>query len=212
MSPWLIAIILYALLALGTAMPVLRSLLKKIELHAGGPSFKESLHLSDKAKELLSQNFDRIYGTLLFWKKQAEIYKRFHYYTIWWTIPSAVIIPFLAQAITPDPYSKWLITLVSSHTAILLSLHKALKVERNFKAFRQGESEYYDLYRRLLDRPTAFGETEEDQLNNYFDAVENVRKYVRNAETDNFPAIEQVKTQLSNEVTTPRGQTNKDAA
>jgi CRISPR/Cas system-associated protein Csm6 len=149
---------------------------------------------------------------LKFWKKQAVTYKRFHYYTIWWTIPSAVVIPFLAQAVTQDPFSKWLITLISSHTAILLSLHKALKVERNYKAFRQGESEFYDLYRRLLDRPSAFGETEEEQLNNYFDAVENVRKYVRNAEVDNFPAVEQVKSQLSNEVSTPTGQNNKGTA
>jgi hypothetical protein len=55
----------------------------------------------------------------------------------------------------------------------------------------------------MLDRPATFGSTEDEQLSNYFDAVENVRKYVRNAEIDNLPTIEQVKTQLEKEKAFP---------
>jgi hypothetical protein len=114
-----------------------------------------------------------------------------------------VSIPFLAQAMNGDPYSKWLLIVVSAYTAIVLTFHRALKVDSNYKAFRQGESEFYDLYRRMLDRPATFGSTEDEQLSNYFDAVENVRKYVRNAEIDNLPTIEQVKTQLEKEKAFP---------
>jgi len=37
------------------------------------------------------------------------------------------------------------------------------------------------------------------QLATYFDAVENVRKYIRNAEIDNLPTMEQVRSQLESE-------------
>lgn len=199
MSYWLLAIIIYALFAVVTLLPAVRALLKGVKLNPGGASFDESPYFSDESKKRLSQHYSRMLGTLGFWKKQAEIYRRLHYYSIGWTIPSSVIIPFLAQAVNQDPYSKWLLTLISGHTAILLAFHKGLRVEENFRAFRQGESEFYDLYRRLLDRPSSFGSTQEEQLNNYFDAAENIRKYVRNAEIDNFPTIEQAKSQLSNE-------------
>jgi hypothetical protein len=82
---------------------------------------------------------------------------------------------------------------VSAYTAVLLAFHKALKVDANYKAFRQGESEFYDLYRRLMDRPLSFGLTEEEQLSNYFEAVESVRRLIRNAEIDNFPTLEQLR-------------------
>jgi hypothetical protein len=90
--------------------------------------------------------------------------------------------------------------LFSAFTAILLAFHKALKVDANYKAFRQGESDFYDTYRRMLDRPETFGRTEERQLDVYFDTIENLRKFIRNAEIDNIPSLDQAKTQLSHEV------------
>ncbi|MBN1180340.1 MAG: DUF4231 domain-containing protein [Anaerolineae bacterium] len=199
MSLWVIGILVYISFVSVTLVPVLCTLTRSVRLHPGGSSFEESPLFSEEAKARLIQHYSRIEGTLGFWKKQAEIYKHLHYYCLCWTIPSSVIIPFLAQAVTEDPYSKWLITIVSAYTAILLSFHKALKVDAHYKAFRQGESEFYDLRRRMLDRPTTFGKTEQEQLEHYFDAVENVRKYIRNAEIDNLPTIEQVKVQLANE-------------
>jgi len=199
MDPWLAGIWIYAALAFLTAIPLLRAIFKPVPLHPGGSSFAESLQFSDSAKARLTQHYTRMMGTLLFWKKQAEIYKLLHFYSLCWTIPSSVVIPFLVQASTSDPYSKWLVTLISAFTAALLAFHRALKVDANFKAFRYGESEFYDTYRRLLDRPDKFGLNEEAQLASYFDAVENIRKYIRNAEIDNLPTIEQVKSQLDSE-------------
>lgn len=63
-------------------------------------------------------------------------------------------------------------------------------MDKNFQSFRHGESEFYDMYRRLLDRPESFGKTENEQVAAYFVEVEKVRKYVRGTETDNFPTIE----------------------
>jgi hypothetical protein len=127
---------------------------------------------------------------LCFWKTQAELFKRFHFYALGWVIPSSVLVPFLAQAITEDPYSKWFLSVVAGFSAVLLSFQKWLKAEQNYKAFRLGESAYYDLRRQLLDRPRSFGETEDAQLESYFVQVEEIRRRVRDAEIDNFPGSE----------------------
>lgn len=196
---WVIGILVYVALAVATAIPIVVAIVRGVVLHPGGPSFEESTLLSENAKARLNQHYKRMEGTLGFWKQQAEMFRRLHYYTLCWTIPSSLVIPFLAQAIDQDPMAKWLITIISAYTAILLAFHRALKVDANFKAFRYGESEFYDTYRRLLDRPEAFGSTESAQLEAYFDAVESVRKYIRNAEIDNLPTIEQVKNQVESE-------------
>lgn len=188
---WSIAILVYVILAAVTFLPVLRILLKPVALNPGGPSFDESPSFTDKAKLKLQQHFDRLRGTLSFWKNQAEKYRAFHRYCLCWSITAGVLVPFLAQAIGSDGVSKWLVTIVSAHAALMLGFSKGFRVEQNYKAFRQGESEFYDLYRRFLDSPTEFGETEDEQLDTYFAQVNFIRKIVRSAEIDNIPAIEE---------------------
>jgi hypothetical protein len=131
-------------------------------------------------------------GTLGFWKKQATIYKRFHYYCVCWTIISSWLVPLLGT-IGVQGAQRWLIVAVSSHVALALSFHRGLKVPEQLRAFRLGESEFYDLWRRLLDRPQTFGsgKTEDEELDAYFAAVEDVRKRVRAAEADSMPNVEQ---------------------
>lgn len=197
MNDWVIAIIVYTTLAIGTFVPALIAIINGVKPHPGGDSFDQSTLHSGEAKVRLTQHFSRIAGTLGFWKKQAEIFKRLHYYTLIWTIPASVLIPFLVQTINDDPASKWFVTIISAHTAILLAFHKALKVDVNFRTWREAESHFYDLYRRMLDRPSTFGDTEEKQLSAYFDAVENLRMFIRNAEIDNTPSVEEAQRQLS---------------
>ena len=187
---WAIAIMIYCLAALITFMPILIAMMKKVELKPGGDSFNESPHFSDENKKLLSQHYSRIQGTLIFWKNKAEWNKRFHYYVLCWTLPISIIIPAMLTFVDLEVYAKLFLTIMSLHSAVMLGFHRALKVENNFKAFRYGESEFYDLYRRLLDRPTSFGDTEEEQIESYFVETEIIRKYVRAAETDNFPTVE----------------------
>lgn len=190
MNPWMLAIIIHLAVAALTFLPVLTALLRKVTLLNGGAGPDDSPVFTVEAKERLKQNHSRMMGTLVFWKQQAEFYKRFHYYSLSWVIPSTVLLPFLAQAITNDQYSKWFLSGVSALCAVLLSFHQWLKVEQNFKAFRQGESAYYDLRRRMLDRPRSFGDTEEAQLDRYFSAVEELRQNIRDAEINNFPGSE----------------------
>jgi len=196
MNPWLIAMLGYLGLVAITFLPVAAVLLRKIELHDGGPGPDQSPLFSEDAKTRLQQNHSRLLGTLSFWKKKAEFYKRFHFYSLGWVIPSSVLLPFLAQAITQDPYSKWFLSVVAAFSAVLLSFQKWLKAEQNYKAFRLGESAYYDLRRQMLDRPRSFGETEDAQLETYFLQVEEIRRRVRDAEIDNFPGSDIPKVKL----------------
>lgn len=190
MTPWTTSIICYIVLALVSFVPVLIALLKKVKLHPGGETFSESPYFSDSNKKLLQQHFTRLHGTLVFWKNKAEWHKRFHYYTLFWTIPVSILIPIITQTVDTTIEAKLFLTIISTHTALLIAFHRALKIENNFKAFRHGESEFYDLYRRLLDRPISFGSTEEKQIETYFIEVENIRRAVRIAETDNLPMID----------------------
>ncbi len=199
MNIWLVLLIIYITLAAVTFLPTLFAISRKVKLFEGGTAFKESSAFSDDAKSKLVQHDSRIQGTLIFWKNEAEKYRNFHYYTLIWTTLSSTVIPILAQTITQDFYSKLLITFISSHIAVLLAFHRAFKVDKNFQAFRQGESEFYDLRRRLLDRPHTFGANEKKQLDSYFEQVEIIRKFVRNAETDNFPFLDTTRQQQLNE-------------
>jgi hypothetical protein len=190
MTPWTTSIICYIGLALVSFIPVVIAMLKKVKLHPGGETFSESPYFTDANKKLLQQHFTRLHGTLIFWKNKAEWHKRFHYYTLFWTIPVSILIPIITQTVDTTFEAKLFLTIISTHTAILIAFHRALKIENNFKAFRHGESEFYDLYRRLLDRPISFGATEKKQIETYFIEVENIRKAVRIAETDNLPMID----------------------
>src|SRR5207247_2136471 len=102
------------------------------------------------------------------------------------------LIGAIAPQVEGSP-SKWLLVIISSHVALALSFHRGMNVSEGMKVYRLGESEFYDLYRRLLDRPKAFGKTEDEQLDTYFSEVERIRRIVRLSETEAIPGIESLK-------------------
>src|SRR4051794_13069962 len=99
----------YIALATVSFLPVLQSILSPIKPHSSGPSFEETT-FSDKVKKRLIANFERMSGTLGFWKAQAERYNRFHRYSLVWITISTISIPFVAQALSADPWSKWFVS------------------------------------------------------------------------------------------------------
>ena len=197
MNVWHIAIIVHVLAALITLIPTIKAMQNKIILNPGGDSFDKSPLFSDDSIKLLKQHFSRIEGTLKFWKNKAEKYHSFHNYCIFWTISISVLIPIFIQFMDGSFSSKLFLTILSVHMAISLAFYRGFNVENNYKAFRQGESEFYDIYRRLLDNPKCFGENENEQLSKYFKVVENIRKNIRNAETENLPNIDETISKLS---------------
>jgi hypothetical protein len=196
-DPWRLALCVYCIALLASSFSVLQAVFRKVQLKPGGSAFGESPHFSADAKKQLEQHYSRLQGTLLYWKNQAAKYQAMHYFCLFWTIPSAVVIPILTQSVSDANGSKLLLTVISASTAILLSFHSGLKVEDSYKAFRHGESEFYDMYRRLLDRPWAFGESEKAQLEKYFEDVESLRRFIRNAETKNLATLDEARERIS---------------
>lgn len=194
MDYWLISIWVYLSLATATLVPTLIALVAGVRLNPAGISFEQTAAFSEASRTRLAEHYSRLEGTLGFWKNRATSYKRFHYYCVVWTILSAWAVPLLG-AITPQfdgSASRWFLVTISSHVALALSFHSGLKVSNGMRAFRLGESEFYDLYRRLFDRPDSFGEGEAAQLDFYFREVERIRRLVRNTETDTIPDVESI--------------------
>lgn len=193
MNGWAIFLMLYCAVALLTFVPVGRAILKRVNLNEANFSFSHSPHFSEMNRTLLEQHYDRLKGTLIFWKNNASMYGHFHHYCVAWTILGGISIPFLAQAITGDPFSKWSLTIISAHVAVLFVSQKGFKVEQNYKNYRLGESEFYDLRRRLLDMPHKLGDTEEEQIKRYFELVEAIRADMRVREVDGIASFEDLR-------------------
>jgi hypothetical protein len=185
----------YSAAAVLTLFPTLWVMIRGIRLHEGGAGFAESAHFPNHGKEL-QQHWTRIQGTLRFWKKMATTYMSFHYYCVSWTLISSWLVPLIAIHGGDCDEIRWLIVIVSSHVALALSFYRAFNVGENMKVFRLGESGFYDLYRRLLDRPRELGPDEDSQVGEYYRQVEIIRRQIRKAEIwsstpgDEFPSIE----------------------
>lgn len=160
------------------------------KLKPSGPLFRESPHFTEEQRDRLEQHYERIRGTLEFWKGKAKGFVRVHYYCVVFTIVSSWAVP-LISATAPDiSHAKWLILAMSSHIALAISLHRGLNVADNMRVFRHGESEFYDLTRKLLDSPKEFGVSAEEQINSYFQQVADLRRFVRRQETECTPVVE----------------------
>ena len=155
LTGWFVALVCYLFAAAVSLIPAIRAALAGVKLHPDG-AFEDSPNLSPEAKKKLVQNFDRIRGTLGFWKQQAAKYEYLHLYCMICLILIllSAAIPTLTTAIpSGDIYARCLLTATALHISLLTGMHKFFKVEVNFKAFRQGELEFYDTYRRMLDNP-----------------------------------------------------------
>ena len=187
----------YLALAFLTLTPTIIALRSGVTLNPSGASFSDCFHFSETGKKQLADHYSRLMGTLGFWKKRAVVFTSFHYYCVIWSILSSWAVPVIAsigsQTNDENIFAKAFLVLVSSHVALALSFHKGLKVADGMKAFRHGESEFYDLYRRLLDRPLTLGADEKTQIDNYFAEVEKIRRLVRNSETESLPSIDDIK-------------------
>jgi hypothetical protein len=186
---WFDAFIVLVVLISLTIFHVLLAVFRKVKLYPGGPGFTDAIVFSDSAKKLLEANYQRIQGTLIFWKNQAAIYERLYRYTVLWTILSGVSIPVLIQEYnSANVWAKVFLTVLSAWTGLIVAFNRSFKAEELYRSFRQCESDYYDLRRRLLDRPETFGSDEKERLDHYFEAIEKIRRFGRDAETSNFPS------------------------
>lgn len=214
---WPALIALYVLLACGSFWPSLKAIRAPVtkadvekSIATAHAAFDAAPHFTDEQKSRLKRHYDRLAGTLIFWKVNAKKYRLIHFYCLLWTIPSAVLIPVLTQSISDNAVSKAFVTIVSAFTAVLLALHRGFKIEDNYKGFRHGESEYYDLYRRLLDSPKETENGIDGVVAEYIAETETIRRFVRNAETSNLATLDEAKSMLQSTRKPPAGESQDD--
>ncbi|MFM7165560.1 MAG: hypothetical protein ACKO3T_09960, partial [Planctomycetaceae bacterium] len=201
---WLAVIGLYALAVIVSFIPSWKAFRAPVAekdvdrfIKTANTAFDTAPQFDDIQRTRLKSHYARLAGTLVFWKVNAHKYKMFHYYCLIWTIPSAVLIPVLTQAISDDSLSKAFVTVLSAYTAVLLAFHRGFKIEDNHKAFRHGESEYHDLYRRLLDNSALPRDSVNATIDSYIAETESIRRFVRNAETSNLATLDEAKNLLA---------------
>ena len=189
LDKWFVASVVYCFLAMLSFIPVLKAILKKVELLPGGSSYDESPFFTQDQKKRLNQHYSRIQGTLGYWKNRAAKHYRFHLYTIIWTTTISITIPILVQALGDNNSSKFLLTIISLHSALLIGFHRVFKVERNYQSFRTAESEYYDLRRSFLDNALKNQSNMDEAIDKFFDEVGKLRIMARKEEIDNSPSL-----------------------
>jgi hypothetical protein len=188
MDIWAWATILYVIIAVLSFLPVIQAILRKVKLYPDGHGYESCDFFSEPQKKRLIDHYSRIQGTLFYWKNRAQKYSRYHKYCLFWTTIIAILIPILSQSIGAGQ-SNLFLTIMSTHAALLLGFHKALKVEKNFQSFRLAESEFYDLRRELLDTPEHFGKDEKEQVDTFFEKIRMLRISARKEEVDNTPSL-----------------------
>ena len=203
MDTYNIAAVVYGALAVVTLLPALLPFFFGQQLHASGPWVDAAPGFDEAQRKRLQDHYERLEGTLGFWKSRATGYRRFHYYCIYWTILSSWAVPLISATSAPIAESKWLLTVISSHVALALSFYRGLGAHDKMKLFRHGESEYYDLTRTLLDTPEEFGKNSEERLEVYFKKVSQVRQYVRHAETESLLSADEVRQRLGEHAAPP---------
>ncbi len=195
MSSWFFFLAIYGSLAFVTFIPTLKAILKSFNLKEASFSFEDAPHFDREQIGRLEQHYSRLQGTLVFWKNNALKYGTLHFYCIFWVIVGGITTPVLIQAIdiANPTVSKWTVTIVAIHVALLSAVHKGFKVEQNYKNYRLGESDYFDLRRRLLDQPHLLADNTEEQIAEYFSSTEAIRRDMRNKEIDAIASFEEVK-------------------
>ena len=188
MNPWDLVATIYGSVAVVTLLPVALPLLRGAKRFQGTVTIFCPHHFSEAALRKLNAYHSTILSELRSWRQRAAIYKRFHYYCVYWPIISSSLIPFVGGLASAE--AKWLIVVASGHAALALSFYSALKVGDNMRAFRFGEPEFLDLNRDLVHRPDRLGGTENEQLTAYIEATEDIRKKVRAAENLGLANVE----------------------
>ncbi|WP_157231821.1 hypothetical protein [Hyalangium minutum] len=185
---WQIATTVLAACAAGTFLHLFISLFRRVQLHPGGSGFEKAVHFKEPSRERLQQHYDRFMGTLVFWKSKAALFERLHVYSVTWSVSASILVAALVQEYDPaNLWAKAFMTILTLTSGLLLGISKAFRAEENYRAYRTAESEFFDLRRRIMDRPEAFGPDEVTQLSKYFEEAERIRKTSRLAELNNPP-------------------------
>lgn len=182
LSPWLYAISILIISIILTLIPLVKAMLQKVEPDKATPWFNDAIQLADQQERVIA-NFDRIKGTLVYWKNQAYAYSKLEDARLFWSILSSVLLPILVQVYDKSLLANIFFTTLTVWTGILVTFSYTLKAEQKYQGFRAIESDYYDISRELLDFTKKEPQELEAQVENYFKTVEKIREMARDVET-----------------------------
>ncbi|WP_148308107.1 hypothetical protein [Actinoplanes friuliensis] len=171
-----------------TGIPIIWSFLGFVPLNDPGPWFKQAANLGPHASRL-EAHYERIVGTLMFWKNKAAAHQRLHQARVMWSLISGVSLPLLVQRFDKDaPGAILFMTIFTTWTGFISVLAYTLKSEEKYQGFRQQESDFYDEGRRLLDFADPADPKFAEAVNAYIKVIDHVRRVGRRVETGSPPS------------------------
>jgi hypothetical protein len=170
---WIIATTIYVLLILNTFFSVVVANTADLSIIFRRQDVEPLLsHFSSENSAKLAAHLHEMETVLLKWRKQAVRHKLFHQYALLWTLVAAPIMPLIAQEL---PDGRWFLTLVSAHAGLLLVIQRWLSPDQIYRALRQSEVNYADLWRDFLTRPQAYGDSETGQIDAFLEKAHELR-------------------------------------
>lgn len=182
-DPWLYATIVLIIGVMITLVPLCRRFFKKVQLEDVRPWFEESDGLGNQ-RERVASHFERMRGTLVYWKNKAAAYRALENARIFWSILSSVTLPVLVQVYDSSAvFANVFFTGLTVWTGGLVTYAYTVKAEQKYQGFRSIESDYYDESRELLDFAQKEPAELEDRVEIYFRTVAKIREMARDVET-----------------------------
>jgi hypothetical protein len=189
LNPWFLGTVILIASITITTIPIIKAFFKKIDLHNAGSWFDNAASLGAEQTRL-KEHFSRIRGTLVYWKNQAAAYQRLDTARVSWSLISGVSLPVLIQFYnSTDKWAVGFMTLFTTWTGLIVTLAYTLKAEQKYQGFRQQESDYYDISRKLLDFPNQDPVLLKKQVDDYIEKVVQIRKVARQVETGSPPSV-----------------------
>ena len=185
---WAVALAVLATFILSTVVSVAQALLHQVKLDKA-PVWMEGSKLLGSERERVEDHYDRLKGTLVYWKNEAAAYRRLHFARVVWSLLSAVLLPVLIQFYKPnDPWAKAFLTSLTTWTGLVVALAYTLKAEHRYQGMRQQESDYYDSARDFLDSLKPDDPSLVSKVEAYFAATRAIRRTARKVETGAPPS------------------------
>lgn len=185
---WLAGVVVLIIAIVTTLIPIVFGYFSFVELNDPGEWFDTAEQLGSE-KERVITHYSRIIGTLRFWKSRAAAHHRLHLARVIWSLLSAVLLPVLVQFY--DKSNTWAVlfmTILTTWTGIIVALAFTLKSEEKYQGYRQQESDFYDISRKLLDLSKRGDPKLEKKIDAYIEIVSEIRKIGRKVETGSPPS------------------------
>lgn len=187
-SPWFVALSVLIVGILTTIVSLAEAFLNQVRLDEAPKWIEQATNLGGQKQRVL-EHYERLKGTLVYWKNDAAAHNRLHNARVFWSLLSAVLLPVLVRLYDgTEQWSLIFMTVFTTWTGLIVALAYTFKSEQRYQGMRQQESDYYDLARRLLDFADSNDPDIKDVVDQYIADTEAIRQMARRVETGAPPS------------------------